>query len=517
MKAKRLLAFVLCIFMLMSVLVACSQNSGSETDETTASGNKKPTSSSTSTGENESGTQPDDPNQPDQPDQPQVNTAFEAALEKVYASDKDYFSGETFNILSREGIEKSFYVQDTTGEPLEDAVFQRNSEFLEVYGVEVQVTPKTADGILEHFKADVKSSEVYDYFFCHTNYNVDLAVQGYLYNFLNLEPHIDLAQSWWDKGTQSFNIADSIWFMNGSFNYDDDNTTYCLMFNKEIAKTFFDADDVFYNLVKEGKWTLDNFYEYAKKVSKNNGEQVWDEKDQYGFVTTWEFGTTFFYGSGLNYVKCEEGRPPRIVLDSTAIKKATTLLEKLQTIYGKEVTYWPAGGQELVGKGIFWDGRCLFFGEIVENVIESNKTMEDDFGVLPIPKYDEAQEGHISWTHGISSSMAIANHIDDVEKFGLLLEGFNVLSEKYVRPAYYDVVLTRKSVQDADSGPMLDIIFKGRTYDLAMYYQHLGLVEAFKTCVNSGKTSFATEYGRVKSSATSYLRNLTNRFNNNKK
>ena len=160
----------------------------------------------------------------------------------------------------------------------------------------------------------------------------------------------------------------------------------------------------------------------------------------------------------------------------------------------------------------------MFFGEIVENVVESNKQMDDDFGVLPIPKFDAAQENYISWTHGISSSMTIANNIGDgeQEKFGLLLEGFNVLSEKYVRPAYYDVVLTRKSVQDADSGPMLDIIFKGRTYDLAMYYQNLGLVEAFKTCVNNGSTGFATEYGRVKSSASTYLRTLTNRFNKNK-
>lgn len=496
-KAKRLLAFALCVIMLMSVLVACN---GSDTNEEVTTSNK------TNTNTNVSGDGSE-----------QTTSALNVALEKIYADDTD-FSDQTFSILSREGIEKSFQVLETSSEPLEDAVFQRNAEFLAVFGVEVEVVAMAASSILEHFKADVKSSETYDYMFSHTNYSVDLAVQGYLYNFLNLEPYIDLSQSWWDKGTQSFNIADSIWFMNGSFNYDDDATTYCLMFNKEISETFFDADDVFYDLVDDGEWTLDTFYEYASKVSKNNGEQVWDEKDQYGFVTTWEYGTTFFYGSGLNYVKCEEGKAPRITLDSAAIKKATTLLEKLQTIYAKEVTYWPAGGQELVGKGIFWDGRCLFFGEIVENVVESNKQMDDDFGVLPVPKYDTAQENYISWTHGISSSMTIANNVDEDEKetFGLLLEGFNVLSEKYVRPAYYDVVLTRKSVQDADSGPMLDIIFKGRTYDLAMYYQNLGLVEAFKTCVNSGSTGFATEYGKVKASATTYLRTLTNRFNKNK-
>ena len=436
---------------------------------------------------------------------------IDAALAKIDSYNKD-FSNETFNILCREGLEKSFFVQETTGEPLEDAVFTRNSVFYETYGVEIYTTKMASTSLLDHFQADVKSSREYDVMFGHTSYNINLAAQGYLYNFIELEPYIDLSKSWWDAGTKSFNIANSIWFMNGSFNYDDDATTYCLMFNKEIAANYFEADDIFYGLVNSGKWTLDNFYSYAQKASKNIGDSQWDEKDQYGFVTTWEYGTTFFYGSGLNYVKCEEGKDPVITLDATSIKKATELLTKLNVLYATEVTYWPEGGQEQVGKDIFWGGRCLFFGEIVENVVESNKKMEADFGVLPVPKYDEKQANHISWTHGISSSMVIASHVEDAEKFGLLLEAFNVLSEQYVRPAYYDVVLTRKSVQDADSKPMLDIIFKGRTYDLAMYYDALGLVNAFKNCVNQGKTGFAQEYAKVKTSATSQINKLVRSF-----
>lgn len=532
MKAKRLLCFALCLVMLVAVFAGCNTaDSGKEVEETTK---KTPTvtkpvtttdeteaiteenasgedGTENSSGEASSGEDETDNGSTDTPNQGSSQTEIDGALAKIDSYGVD-FSGETFNILCREGIEKTFDVQETIGEPLDDAVFTRNSVFFETYGVQIFTTKMAATGILDHFKADVKSSYNYDFLFAHTNWNVDLAAQGYLYNFLELEPYIDLSKSWWDEGTKSFNIADSIWFMNGSFNYDDDATTYCLMFNKEISENYFQANDIFYNLVNEGNWTLDEFYSYAQKASKNIGDAQWDEKDQYGFVTTWEYGTTFFYGSGLNYVKCEKGQNPVITLDATSIKKATSLLEKLNSIYATEVTYWPAGGLEQVGKEIFWGGRCLFFGEIVENVVESNKKMEADFGVLPVPKYDANQKNHISWTHGISSSMVIANHVDNQEKFGLLLEAFNVLSEQYVRPAYYDVVLTRKSVQDADSKPMLDIIFKGRTYDLAMYYDALGLVNAFKTCVNEGKTGFAQEYASVKKAATTKINSLVRSF-----
>ena len=536
MKAKRLLCFALCLVMLVAVFAGCNTaDSGNEVEETTK---KTPTVTKpvTTTEETEAITEGNGAGEDntdassgeantdevvtddttDDPTQGSSQTEIDNALAKIESYGVD-FSGETFNILCREGIEKSFDVQGTTGEPLEDAVFTRNSVFFETYGVQIVTTKMSTAGILDHFKADVKSSYNYDYFFAHTNWNIDLASQGYLYNFIDLEPYIDLSKSWWDEGTKSFNIADSIWFMNGSFNYDDDATTYCLMFNKEIAENYFQTNDVFYSLVNAGNWTLDEFYSYAQKASKNIGDQQWDEKDQYGFVTTWEYGTTFFYGSGLNYVKCEKGQNPVITLDATSIKKATSLLEKLNSIYATEVTYWPEGGMEQVGKEIFWGGRCLFFGEIVENVVESNKKMEADFGVLPIPKYDANQKNHISWTHGISSSMTIANHVENVEKFGLLLEAFNVLSEQYVRPAYYDVVLTRKSVQDADSKPMLDIIFKGRTYDLAMYYDALGLVNAFKKCVNEGKTGFAQEYASVKKAATTKINSLVRSFEKLKK
>ena len=490
MKVKRLLCFALCLVMIASLLVACNSGSNGSTETTTnAAGG-----TNTDTGKTE-----------------QTTTALDVALEKIENCDVN-FSGETFNILCREGIEKSFDIQETTGEPLEDAVFNRNNAFYDTFGVEIVTTKMASTGVREHFIADVKASQEYDFFFAHTDWNIDLAVNGYLYNFLDLEPYIDMTQSWWDKGTQSFNIADSIWFMNGSFNYDDDATTYCLMFNKEIAENFFESDDIFYSLVKDGKWTLDNFYSYAQRVSKDNGDSKWDEKDQYGFVTTWEYGTTFFYGSGLNYIKCEAGKAPVLTLDNNSLKKASDLLAKLREIYAAEVTYWPAGGLEQVGKDIFWDGRCLFFGEIVENVVESNKQMEDEFGVLPVPKYDEKQANHISWTHGISSSMTIASHVENVEKFGLLLEGFNVISEQYVRPAYYDVVLTRKSVQDSDSKPMLDIIFQGRTYDLAMYYSSLGLVNAFKKSVNEGK-EFSSEFKSVQGAASQYITKLVRRFN----
>lgn len=493
MKAKRILCFLICVFMLAAVLVSCNNDTPEE--ETTGS-SSNPGGSVVKPGEDD------------------TTSAADAALEKIQSSGID-ISGEPFHILSRTDLEEDFKVKetDTKMTTMQEAVYNRNLIFKELFGVEVEVSTMADTHLTEYFRTDVTSTKQYSCMFSHTSWNIDLASSGYLYNFLDLEPYIDMSQSWWDQGTRGFNIADSIWFMNGSFNFDDDKTTYCLMFNKNIAERSFETNDIFYELVNDNQWTLDTFYSYANKVSENLGEAIWDENDKYGFVTTWEYGITFFYGSGLRFINCEEGKSPALTLDQAGISKATDLLGKLQDIYATEVTYWPEGGKEQIGKDIFWAGRCLFFGEIVTNVIESNEKMTDEYGVLPVPKYDQKQEKYLTWTHGISSSMVISKNVKDPKKFGTLIEAFNIISEQYVRPAFYDVVLTRKSVNDADSGPMLDIIFAGRVYDFAMYNdEKLGLIKSFKTCVNEGKTGFATEYKKVSGSAGIALTKMVRQF-----
>lgn len=493
MKAKRIICYVLCVLMLVSVLAACNSSDETQTTEATT------TSSKPSGGNTEEIT----------------NSELQEALDAIDKDDTDY-SDMKFHILSRPDLLTSFKIDELTDEPLDNAVFERNEAFKDKFKIEVEVTTQEDGNFASIYKSDCKSTKIYDVAFTHTSWNMGIASEGYLYNYLDLD--IDYNKPWWDQGTLSFNIADSIWFMNGSFNYDDDSTTYCLMFNKDLAEEHFQSKNLFYDAVTNNEWTLDTFYTYASQVSSDNGDSKWDENDKYGFVTTWEYGITFFYGSGLRFVETKEGAKLQITFDADGIKKATDLLGKLQTLYGKEVTYWPDGGMETVGKEIFWSGRCLFFGEIVSNVIESNKKMDNEFGVLPVPKYDNKQENYLTWTHGISSSMLISDHIENEEKFARVLEGFNVLSHKYVREAYYNVVLIRKSVQDADSAPMLDIIFAGRVYDFAQYANtEMGLIESFKTCVNTGSTNFSSKYSSVKNKASTYLNTISKKFNKLKK
>ena len=418
---------------------------------------------------------------------------------------------EDFTVLAREDFHYDEWYTENRTEVLEDAVYQRNLAFEEYCNLKLNIIPAQTAEMNGEIKKDVQSGTgEYDLLQNHMVHTANLASEGTLISFTALEG-MDLSAEWWDQGTAKFMISDRIYFMNGSINYSDEGTTYVLLFNKQMAK---DEDIDPYEMVYNNEWTLDNFQSLIKDVSfDSSGDGKMTEADTYGFVSTWETGSTFFFGSDMRYIVCEEGSDPYLALDASGMQKATALLDKVLAIfYVNNSTYSSPPGQENLGKNVFVSGRGLFYSEVVMYIVSLGKEMEKDFGVLPIPKYNSQQENYITWTNGICTTSSVSKAAKDLERLGPTLEALAIISKQRVTPAYYDTVLQRKSVRDEESQGMLDIIFKTRTYDLCMYYSNIGLEPLFKTCVNDNKTNFASQYQKKEKSANNTLKKLIAKF-----
>lgn len=418
---------------------------------------------------------------------------------------------DTFDILGREDYSPEELTVENQVEPLEDSVYRRNLLFEEYCNLEMNVILESTASINDSVKKDVRSGTgEYDLIQNHMANTANLASEGNLISFTSLD-NVDLSAPWWDAGTASFMISDKIYFMNSAINYSDENTTYVMLFNKKMA-----SDEAVnpYQMVYDNEWTLDNFQSLIKEISYDkSGDGRWDENDVYGFVSTWETGSTFFFGAGLRYIVCEEGNDPYLALDSSGMAKATVLLEKVLSIYYvNHSTYSSPPGEEGKGMGTFKNGRALFYSEVVQYIIALGKEMETDFGVLPVPKYNKQQEDYITWTNGICSTSSISKAAQNLDRLGATLEIFAIMSYQHVVPAYYDTVLQRKSVRDEESQGMLDIIFKTRTYDLCMYYNNIGLEPLFKTCVNDNTNNFSSSYSKKENNAQKTLNKLVSKF-----
>ena len=472
---KKYLCLFLAALMLLSLLVACAETEQQE-DETLQ----------------------------------QLESETDAAAEALAQISVDW-NDEDFTVLAREDFHYDEWYTENRTEVLEDAVYQRNLAFEEYCKLKLNIVPTQTAEMNSAIKKDVQSGTgEFDLLQNHMVHTANLASEGTLISFTSLDG-MDLSAEWWDQGTANFMISDKIYFMNGSINYSDEGTTYVLLFNKQMAK---DEDVDPYEMVYNNEWTLDNFQSLIKDVSyDSSGDGKMTEDDTYGFVATWETGSTFFFGAGMRYIVCEEGSDPYLALDSTGMQKATDLLDKVLAIfYVNNSTYASDPGKEDVGKNVFVSGRGLFYNEVVMYIVSLGKEMETDFGVLPIPKYNAAQENYITWTNGICTTSSISKAAKNLERLGPTLEALAIISKQRVTPAYYDTVLQRKSVRDEESQGMLDIIFKTRTYDLCMYYSTLGLEPLFKTCVNNNKNNFSSNYSKKERSAQKTLDKLITKF-----
>ena len=471
-KKIRLLSLLLALLMVAAVFAACGTNEDTqkETSDTTA-------------GQTE-----------------EVTNPVEDALAELRA-EVDW-GGKDFGIIYvndiggyTEEVEAKPESGDTTGSGvINDAVFERNTLFEEYCNLNFVLIPTPNPSIGGAIMAEVQTATG-DFQLATTTTDVaaNNATSGYLYNYLDLD--IDYEQEWWDAGTLEFALDGRVFFMDGPFNIVDDDVTFVFMFNKELRTEYKVANP--YDTVKAGDWTLDYFNSIVKELATENGDGKWDENDTYGFSTPGSIGNTFFYGAGLQYVvNSRDMDTPELVLDKK-MEQALNVLDMARSILQENnSSYVASAGSEGVSRDIFVQGRSLFYCEAASYLRGLNASMEREYGVVPVPKYNKEQTNYATWRHPIGSTLSIPTSVakGDMDQFALVLETYTVLSQKFVRPAYYDTMLTTRNVQDVESSEMLDLIFLYRTYDMAMYFTNLGFSSLFSDAVLSTGNSFASSY-----------------------
>ena len=473
-KLTKLFCLVLAGLLLLSCFVAC----GDETDQP---------SEQTSDGAVTEGDTVDE---------------IQAALDGLGEID---WGGDDFTILYCDTFKGEVYAENGTvdkdggsSQVINDAVYERNSLFEDRCNLVFKSIGKDAaavnTSVQNEASAPTGDFQMIDYRLGET---ATLATSGYLYDFYELG--IDLEQPWWDSGTAEFVLAGGVYFMSGSLNYADDGVTYVLIFNKDMQKTYSNTVPNPYQTARDGEWTLEYFNNVIQGISSDNGDGKWDELDTYGFINTWEYGNTFFIGSDLRYINNSgvDGEITLVLSDKAQMEKALNVLELSQAIYhNNNASYMSPAGQEGLGQTAFKENRGLFYGEVVNHLTPLTQEMETEFGILPVPKYDKAQEFYRTWTHASGSTFSITSAIsaDKAETVGQIVQAYAILSHKLLKPAYYDIMLTSRNVHDADSADMMDLMFANRVYEMSFYFSSFGFFELFKTATNDNADNFSSKY-----------------------
>ena len=120
---------------------------------------------------------------------------------------------------------------------------------------------------------------------------------------------------------------------------------------------------------------------------------------------------------------------------------------------------------------MFANDQVLFYNRYL-NIVKKYRNMKTDFGILPFPLYDSAQEEYYTTVHAYGNSfICVPSVVEDAEMTGIILQDIACESMYTVTPAYYDVQLEGKIIRDDESADMLEIILSTRLYDVGATYQ----------------------------------------------
>lgn len=283
----------------------------------------------------------------------------------------------------------------------------------------------------------------------------------------------------------------------------------CLvLYNKSIWKQFSGMSEDAYDLVRSGKWTYDVLMRVAKAAAADlNGDGEIDDRDRYGITSECDFlYPSLWVGADLDMIRVENGTP---VLTVGQNEKLLGLLSDMSSrradkgiIFDSFNDRCKAFDDSLQGEArrslsrkIFESGAAAYFIHGVFD-IQHIREMEDDFGILPLPKYDEAQAQYRSRIiDGWLNVVPMTNR--NPENTSLVLEALAEESYRSVLPAYIEVALKDKYTRDPDSAEMLDLVFSTTTLELGdTVWQGDVRNEYVNICV-SGKDTFVSKTASV--------------------
>lgn len=481
-KLKRTMAMLIALLMLVPTLASCSDNTPAETKETTSQQETAQTAESTDASADET-------------------TAEDERIKPNIPESAD-FGGDTitflhwYNTAWTETVRQSrdIYAEGITGEAINDAVYNRNVKIEDAYKVKIALQLEQSTDIASMVGQQVTAGDsTYDVVYQLLSAAPALIQKSYFHNLFNV-PNIDLEKPWWDQNSiSSLSTMGILPLVSTSINVNDKDATAALAFNKTIASNN-QLEDL-YTLVREGKWTYDKLAEMAEATyNDSNGDGTMTPDDVYGFLGGRDVIDSLYHGSGSQFITKNENDE---FVFTFGTERDVDVISKGIDIVNSSWYFnhhaWK-DQSDILYRQIFETGHGLFFWMRLDDVTNM-RAGDADFGIIPIPKYEESQDKYYSLvsqhTTGLMS-IPITCAGDELSMVGMVLEALAAESHYTLIPEYIETSLKTKNSRDAESADMLDIILNNRVFDPMNVYSFANFGDAIMDAADANNKDMAS-------------------------
>lgn len=401
-------------------------------------------------------------------------TTFAPETERTDGLPDKKMDGFTLNLLHHDNTWLTWAKIDLTadeenGDLINDAIHKRNSYIEDRFDCKLNIVgvPQVSEVFRESVLSGDGGYDIIMQYGLHVCGNIEYLTDMNHLGYVNFD-----ADYWNPDATGIFRIGDKQIAAAGNFTLSYMSGSACLMFNKKLYEDLQIKENP-YDLVKNGKWTVDKFYEIAKMgVADLNGDGEIKPLDDRKGVTGQLRGyyNLLMSGANVKYFEMDKDNYPYFALaeNESSINFVQHLLDLATSepyvfMHDDTTDVWsPMAALE------FKDEGSLFNYDHI-NSIQTLRDMEDDFGILPAPKRDEAQDKYYSYTN-IGEIATLPRNFDmsRAENVGMILEAMCFNSQENLVPTYKKVVVQTKSTRDDESIEMLDYVFDGISFDYGM-------------------------------------------------
>lgn len=436
------------------------------------------------------------------------------------------FGGKTVTILSPKddgnfAFKNEFDYDTATGDIVEDAIYKRNLTVSQLLNVQIETESlpggwNDQDGFMTPIRQSVKAGDhQYDIIDGINAYIVNLALEGVMLNMLDLK-YVDYSKPWWNSdGIKSNTINGYAPFVAGDFGLANTRSIFVHYFNKKLADELSIGADNVYSIVREGKWTKDTAIEWSKLASRDlNGDTEFDyDNDRWGYVTnqTNELVSAF----DISCTRMENGLP---VLDMMS-EKIIDMASWLNKFYYESDGVAPIdtiSTAHTVSLGIFKNSRALIYSAYLGRMDEL-RDMNDDFGVIPVFKWDEQQENYISHLNGSVTVLGIPMTCTDTDHVAATIEALAIDGYHSILPAYYEGAIMGKLVRDQESIEMIELMREHINFGFWISYGiNLGTSNLGNNLSKERITDYASYYASNKSKWEATLKNIIETLSTNR-
>ena len=429
--------------------------------------------------------------------------APEPTLEDLYPLPTATYNGQSFDMLV---VRTGWWGQDyndlwfgeESGLAVESACFERTTKTEELLDVSLTQT-ETADAAGEAYTLFRAGDDTYELVQSRAVMMMpQLASNGVLRDIYTMD-EIRTDAPWYNRTMcESASIAGQLYMIGGDGIITDKTGVAATMFNQKLAKDYNLPD--LYEVVRSGEWTLDRMAEYGRKATSDlNGDGVMKKtEDRYGLIAEDFYGWFYMVAAGHAIAEKDENDLPYFTADTEGATDAMMKISAL--LYDKELRSGSGFSAEDF-ESVFSENRALFHANVFSTIARFRE-MDADFGIIPLPKYDDAQAEYCT---------SISPYVDRFVGFPVLSTDpvfvgrvFDVMSRfgtDTVLNAYYDVLLSGKVARDAESTEMLSLIFSHVILDIGATYNWGNCWFTYQQYIAAGKENWVSTWASIAKSA----------------